>query len=58
MRTFFYSTESQASKSEVHSISAISDGAVPELVIAGAQLVSIEKEEGRVAILKMREGRG
>ena len=41
MRTFLYSTETQEVKSEVLSVSAISDGAVQELVIAGAKLVDI-----------------
>ena len=41
-RTFFYSTESQEAKSEVLSILAISDGAVQELVIAGAKLVYLK----------------
>ena len=41
VRTFLYSTESQEAKSEV--LSAISDGAVQELVIAGAKLVILSK---------------
>ena len=41
VRTFFYGTESQESKSEVLSISDLSCSAFPELVIASLKLISI-----------------
>ena len=49
MRTFFYCAELQESKSEVLSISAMSDWAVQELVIAGVQLVTVN-----VSILNLK----
>ena len=45
VRTLFNSNQSQEYKSEVLSTWAISDWAVPELVIAGAQLVCTTLEE-------------
>ena len=62
VRTFFYSTESQESKSEVLSISDLSCSAFPELVIAELKLIFIyiyliftdEKYADDIALVKFK----